>query len=288
MNQLISQEWQYLKLLSRLLPAKDGTIEDGTVFVPDRTGTGTYRRLGEQLRFDLSLGFPLLTTKKVSFHIVKHELIWMLSGDTNIKYLNDNKVHIWDEWAAADGNLGPVYGEQWRSWSGYYGGYWDIDQLRQVWELFRKDPYSRRLLVSAWNPLVLDIMQLPPCHYAFQLHATPDNGLSISVTMRSADVFLGVPYNIAFYALLLSLFAKCVGREPRELILTMADCHLYANHVKQAREQLKPKRTDAMYPMPWLIIDPRVEWLAPWEAVASDFRIANYNHHAPIEAPVAV
>lgn len=277
MNQLISQEWQYLKLLSKFTTKAPGTEQ-----VPDRTGTGTLRRLGEQLRFDLSEGFPLLTTKKVSFHIVKHELVWMLSGDTNIKYLNDNNVHIWDEWAAGDGSLGPVYGEQWRGWSGYC----KIDQIKELYFSLQTNPFSRRLLVSAWNPLALDLMQLPPCHYAFQLHATTDNRLSISVTMRSADVFLGVPYNIAFYALLVSLFAKCVGREPGELILTMADCHLYLNHIEQAKEQLK--RADAMHPMPWLVIDPRVEKIAPWEAIATDFRIANYNHHEAIEAPVAV
>lgn len=245
----------------------------------DRTGTGTRSVFGHQMRFDLSRGFPLLTTKKLHLRSIIHELLWFLSGDTNIGYLQENGVRIWDEWADADGNLGPVYGYQWRSWPRPDGG--SLDQITQLVDQIKVNPLSRRLIVSAWNPAQVEAMQLPPCHCLFQFYVA--NGrLSCQLYQRSADIFLGVPFNIASYALLLSMVAQVTGLQVGEFIHTLGDAHLYANHFEQAREQL----TRTPYDPPRLVLNPQVEDLFSFRF--DDIAIDAYQAHPHIKAQVAV
>jgi thymidylate synthase len=245
----------------------------------DRTGTGTLSLFGAQLRFDLDAGFPLLTTKKVHLKSIIHELLWFLKGDTNVKYLRDNGVTIWDEWADADGNLGPVYGYQWRSWPAPDGRH--IDQMADVLAQLRKNPDSRRLIVSAWNVADLDRMALMPCHAFFQFYVA--NGrLSCQLYQRSADLFLGVPFNIASYALLTLMVAQVCGFKPGEFVHTFGDTHLYLNHLDQAREQLKraPRR------LPVMRLNPAVKDLFAFRY--EDFTLEGYDPHPAIKAPIAV
>jgi thymidylate synthase len=261
----------YLELLDRIL--REGHRKS------DRTGTGTLSLFGPQLRFDLSAGFPLVTTKKVHFRSVVHELLWFLTGDTNVRYLRENGVTIWDEWADAEGNLGPVYGAQWRSWPAPDGR--TIDQLKGVLETIRRDPDSRRMIVSAWNVADLPRMALAPCHVLFQIYVA-DGRLSCHLYQRSADVFLGVPFNIASYALLTLMVAQVSDLLPGEFIHTFGDVHLYLNHVEQARLQL----SRAPRPLPAVRLDPSVRSLF-------DFRyehvtLESYDPHPAIKAPVAV
>lgn len=245
----------------------------------DRTGVGTRSVFGHQMRFDLSRGFPLLTTKKLHLRSIIHELLWFLKGDTNIAYLQENGVRIWDEWADENGNLGPVYGYQWRSWPDPKGG--SVDQIAKVLEQIRTTPQSRRLIVSAWNPAQVDEMQLPPCHCLFQFYVA--NGrLSCQLYQRSADIFLGVPFNIASYALLLSMVAQVTGLEPGEFIHTLGDAHLYSNHVEQAKEQLTREPKAA----PQLVLNPQVTDLFNFSF--DDIQIEAYDAHPHIKAKVAV
>lgn len=261
----------YLDLLSDI-------IENG-VKRSDRTGTGTLSVFGRQNRYDLSRGFPCLTTKKLHLRSIIVELLWFLRGDTNIQYLHDNKVSIWDEWADAKGNLGPVYGHQWRSWPTADGGH--IDQISQVLESIRHNPDSRRHLVCAWNVADVDKMALPPCHCLFQFYVA--NGkLSCQLYQRSADSFLGVPFNIASYALLTMMMAQVTGLEPGEFVHTFGDLHLYSNHLDQAREQLS--RTPR--PLPTMKINPDVKDLFAFQL--SDFELQNYDPYPAIKAPIAV
>ena len=262
---------QYLDLMQHVL-------EHGAPKT-DRTGTGTLSIFGAQLRFDLAAGFPLLTTKKVHLKSIIHELLWFLKGDTNIKYLRDTGVTIWDEWADAEGNLGPVYGYQWRSWPAADGRH--IDQISQVLEQLRKNPDSRRLIVSAWNVGDLDRMALMPCHAFFQFYVA--NGrLSCQMYQRSADLFLGVPFNIASYALLTLMVAQACELKPGEFIHTFGDTHLYRNHLEQAREQLNrtPRR------LPVMRLNPQVKSLFDFKY--EDFTLEGYDPHPAIKAPVAV
>ena len=262
---------QYLDLMQHVL-------EHGAPKT-DRTGTGTLSIFGAQLRFDLAAGFPLLTTKKVHLKSIIHELLWFLKGDTNIKYLRDTGVTIWDEWADAEGNLGPVYGYQWRSWPAADGRH--IDQISQVLEQLRKNPDSRRLIVSAWNVGDLDRMALMPCHAFFQFYVA--NGrLSCQMYQRSADLFLGVPFNIASYALLTLMVAQACGLKRGEFIHTFGDTHLYRNHLEQAREQLNrtPRR------LPVMRLNPQVKSLFDFKY--EDFTLEGYDPHPAIKAPVAV
>ncbi len=262
---------QYLDLLRFLL---DNGTEKG-----DRTGTGTYSHFGHQMRFDLSQGFPCLTTKKLHLRSIIHELLWFLQGDTNIKYLRDNNVSIWDEWADEEGNLGPVYGYQWRSWPTHDGRH--IDQISQVVDMIKKNPDSRRLIVSAWNVAHIDSMALPPCHTMFQFYVA--NGkLSCQLYQRSADVFLGVPFNIASYALLTMMVAQVTGLQAGEFIHTFGDVHLYKNHVDQARLQL----TREPRALPTMHLNPAVDNLFAFRF--EDVELHNYDPHPPIKAPVAV
>lgn len=249
----------------------------------DRTGTGTRAIFGAQLRYDLSQGFPLITTKRVHFRSVAVELLWMLSGDTNIDYLKVHGVNIWDEWADSQGDLGPVYGEQWRRWSSPEAG-WHHDQIAELIHLLRTDPASRRMIVSAWNVGELPNMRLPPCHILFQtfVETTPlGKVMSLQVYQRSADLFLGVPFNIASYALLLILLSVEVGMIPGELIWTGGDCHLYDNHIEQAREQLS--RDVRPFPRLGLVRQSNLLLYTP-----NDFEILDYNPHPAIKADVAV
>jgi len=262
---------QYLDLLQHVL---DNGVDRG-----DRTGTGTRGVFGYQMRFDLSEGFPVLTTKKLHLRSIIHELLWFLAGDTNIRYLNDNGVTIWDEWADENGDLGPVYGSQWRSWPTPDGG--SIDQIANVVEQIRTNPNSRRLVVTAWNPAEVDNMALPPCHCLFQFHVA--NGkLSCQLYQRSADIFLGVPFNIASYALLTMMVAQVTGLKAGEFIHTLGDAHLYSNHFDQAREQL----TRTPKPLPDMRINPEVTDLFAFKF--SDFTLENYVADPSIKAPIAV
>lgn len=246
----------------------------------DRTGTGTRSIFGYQMRFDLSKGFPLVTTKKLHLKSIIYELLWFLRGETNVRWLNERGVTIWDEWADPDtGELGPIYGSQWRSWPTPEGGH--IDQISQVVEQIKTNPDSRRLIVSAWNVGELPRMKLPPCHILFQFYVAQGR-LSCQLYQRSADIFLGVPFNIASYALLTMMVAQVTGLKPGEFIHTLGDAHLYQNHIEQASEQL----TRDLRPLPTMRINPRVQSI--FEFVYEDFELVNYNPHPHIAAPVAV
>lgn len=262
---------QYLELLNHIL-------ERG-VEKEDRTGTGTLSTFGYQMRFDLSQGFPLVTTKKVYTKAVIFELLWLLKGDTNIKFLSDNGVTIWDEWADAKGDLGPVYGAQWRRWKAADGR--EIDQIRQSVEMIKKDPDSRRILVSAWNPGEIEKMALPPCHTFFHFYVA--NGrLSCQLYQRSADVFLGVPFNIASYALLTLMMAQVTGTQPGEFIHTFGDVHIYSNHREQVRLQLSREPRA----LPQMKLNPAVKDIFDFKY--EDFTLENYDPHPAIKAPVAI
>jgi thymidylate synthase len=245
----------------------------------DRTGTGTISVFGYQMRLNLEEGFPLLTTKKVHTKSIIHELLWFLKGDTNIKYLKDNGVSIWNEWADEQGNLGPVYGYQWRNWPTPSGGH--IDQITQVIEMIKKTPDSRRLIVSAWNVADINNMKLPPCHAFFQFYVA-DGKLSCQLYQRSADIFLGVPFNIASYALLTHMVAQVCDLKPGEFIHTFGDAHLYLNHIDQAKLQLSRD----LRPLPILKINPEVKNIFDFKF--EDFTIENYDPHPHIKATVAV
>ncbi|HYS49306.1 MAG TPA: thymidylate synthase [Xanthobacteraceae bacterium] len=262
---------QYLDLMERILA--DGVEKD------DRTGTGTLSVFGHQMRFDLAEGFPLVTTKKLHLKSIVHELLWFLRGDTNVKYLNEHGVRIWDEWADERGDLGPVYGQQWRSWPAADGG--AIDQIANVIAAIRRDPDSRRLIVSAWNPAEVAKMALPPCHCLFQFYVARGR-LSCQLYQRSADVFIGVPFNIASYALLTQMVAQVTELAPGEFVHTFGDAHLYSNHLEQARLQLArlPRR------LPRMRLNPAVKDLFGFRY--EDFALEDYEPHPHIKAPVAV
>ncbi|HWQ37399.1 MAG TPA: thymidylate synthase [Burkholderiales bacterium] len=245
----------------------------------DRTGTGTLSLFGAQLRFDLQQGFPLLTTKKIHLKSIIHELLWFLSGDTNVRYLREHGVTIWDEWADAEGDLGPVYGYQWRSWPAADGRH--IDQISRVLEEIKRHPDSRRLIVSAWNVGDLDKMALAPCHALFQFYVA-DGRLSCQLYQRSADFFLGVPFNIASYSLLTMMVAQVSGLKPGDFVHTFGDCHLYLNHLEQAREQLSREPRA----LPRMILNPQVRSLFDFKY--EDFTLVGYDPHPAIKAPVAV
>lgn len=245
----------------------------------DRTGVGTLSCFGYQMRFDLAKGFPLVTTKKCHMRSIIHELLWFLKGDTNIRYLNAHKVTIWNEWADEAGDLGPIYGKQWRSWSLPNGEV--IDQIQQVIEKIQEDPNSRRLIVSAWNVGELDQMALPPCHCFFQFYVVHGK-LSCQLYQRSADVFLGVPFNIASYALLTLMIAQVTDLEPGEFIHTFGDVHLYVNHLRQSGILLEREP----YPLPRMRLNPKVRSITDFQF--KDFKLENYRSHAKISAPVAV
>ena len=262
---------QYLDLLSRIL-------NEG-VHKGDRTGTGTLSVFGNQMRFNLRDGFPLLTTKKLHLKSIIYELLWFLRGDTNIHYLQEHGVRIWNEWADENGELGPVYGHQWRSWPDYKGG--TIDQITNVLEQIKHNPNSRRMLVTAWNPAEVDEMALPPCHCLFQFYVA-DRRLSLQLYQRSADTFLGVPFNIASYALLLQMMAQVTGLEAGEFIHTTGDTHLYSNHLEQAKLQL----TRTPRPLPKMKINPDVKDLFAFKY--EDFELVDYNPYPHISAEVAV
>jgi thymidylate synthase len=262
---------QYLDLLSRIL-------NEG-VHKGDRTGTGTLSVFGNQMRFDLRDGFPLLTTKKLHLKSIIYELLWFLRGDTNVHYLQEHGVRIWNEWADVNGELGPVYGHQWRSWPDYKGG--TIDQITNVLEQIKYNPNSRRMLVTAWNPAEVDEMALPPCHCLFQFYVA-DGRLSLQLYQRSADTFLGVPFNIASYALLLQMMAQVTGLEAGEFIHTTGDTHLYSNHLEQAKLQL----TRTPRPLPKMKINPDVKDLFAFKY--EDFELVDYNPYPHISAEVAV
>ena len=262
---------QYLDLLQRIL-------DEGAVKT-DRTGTGTKSVFGHQMRFQMADGFPLLTTKKLHLRSIIHELLWFLRGDTNIQYLHDNKVTIWDEWADENGELGPVYGHQWRSWPDYNGG--TIDQIANVVDLIKHHPDSRRMMVSAWNVAEVEKMALPPCHCLFQFYVA-DGRLSLQLYQRSADTFLGVPFNIASYALLLQMMAQVTGLEAGDFIHTTGDTHLYLNHIEQAQLQL----TRTPRPLPRMILNPDVKDLFAFRY--EDFQLEGYDPWPHIKADVAV
>jgi thymidylate synthase len=262
---------QYHELMERILA--DGVEKR------DRTGTGTLSVFGHQTRFDLADGFPLITTKKLHVKSIVHELLWFLAGDTNIKYLNQHGVRIWDEWADQNGELGPVYGRQWRSWPSPDGS--TIDQIANVVTAIRRNPESRRLIVTAWNPAEVDQMALPPCHCLFQFYVAQGR-LSCQLYQRSADVFLGVPFNIASYALLTMMMAQVTGLKPGEFVHTLGDAHLYLNHIEQARLQLaRPPR-----PLPRMVLNPAVADLLAF--CYEDFALEGYDPHPHIQAKVAV
>jgi thymidylate synthase len=262
---------QYLDLLRAI---KERGVRKG-----DRTGTGTLSLFGYQMRFDLDAGFPVLTTKKLHLRSIIHELLWFLKGDTNIQYLRDNEVTIWDEWADEKGDLGPVYGAQWRTWRAADGQH--IDQIQRALDLIRTDPNSRRIIVSAWNVGELEEMALAPCHALFQFHVAQGR-LSCQLYQRSADVFLGVPFNIASYALLLQMMAQQTNLRPGELVWTGGDCHLYLNHMVQAELQL----TREPLPLPTLAIKRKPPSLFDYKF--EDFELLDYYAHGSIKAPIAV
>jgi thymidylate synthase len=245
----------------------------------DRTGTGTLSAFGWQMRFDLAAGFPLLTTKKVHFKSVAYELLWFLKGDTNVRWLQEHGVSIWDEWADASGELGPVYGSQWRSWPAPDGS--AIDQIARVVESIRTRPDSRRHIVTAWNPAEIDKMKLPPCHVLFQFYVA-EGRLSCQMYQRSADIFLGVPFNIASYALLTLMVSQVCGLKPGEFVHTLGDAHLYLNHLEQAREQL----SRSPRALPRLRLDPAAKDIFGFRY--EDFTLEDYNPHPAIKAPIAV
>lgn len=247
---------------------------------PDRTGVGTRSLFGAQMRFDLAAGFPLLTNRKIHLKSVVHELLWFIKGDTNIGYLKDNGVRIWDEWADAEGNLGPVYGKQWRRWESADGRV--IDQLKDVIELIKRDPHSRRLIVSAWNVGDLPRMALMPCHVMFQFYVTGSGRLSCQLYQRSADLFLGVPFNIASYSILTHMIAQVCDLQPGEFIHTFGDAHLYENHLDQARELLSRDSR----PLPKLKLNPAVRDIDGFRF--EDIEVVDYDPHPPIKALVAV
>ena len=262
---------QYLDLMRHV--REQGTRKE------DRTGTGTLSIFGHQMRFDLAEGFPAVTTKKLHLRSIIHELLWFLSGDTNIRYLHENRVTIWDEWADENGDLGPVYGHQWRSWPAPDGGH--IDQISQVVDQIRRTPDSRPIIVSAWNVADVGRMALPPCHTLFQFYVA-EGRLSCQLYQRSADLFLGVPFNIASYALLTQMVAQVTGLEPGEFIHTFGDAHLYLNHLEQADEQLAREP----YPLPQMRLNPDIKDLFAFRY--EDFELIGYRSHPAIKAPVAV
>jgi len=262
---------QYLDLLRAI---KERGVRKG-----DRTGTGTLSLFGYQMRFDLEAGFPVLTTKKLHLRSIIHELLWFLQGDTNIQYLRDNEVTIWDEWADENGDLGPVYGAQWRTWRAADGR--QIDQIQRALDMIRNEPNSRRIIVSAWNVGELEQMALAPCHALFQFHVAQGR-LSCQLYQRSADVFLGVPFNIASYALLLHMMAQQTGLKPGELVWTGGDCHLYTNHMVQTELQLAREPL----PLPRLVIKRKPETLFDYRF--EDFELLDYFAHGSIKAPIAV
>lgn len=262
---------QYLDLLAHVM---DAGSDRG-----DRTGTGTRSVFGYQMRFDLSEGFPVLTTKKLHLRSIIHELLWFLKGDTNIAYLKENGVSIWDEWADEDGNLGPVYGAQWRSWPAPDGLH--IDQIALLIESLKVNPNSRRHIVSAWNPALVDDMALPPCHCLFQFYVA-DGKLSCQLYQRSADIFLGVPFNIASYALLTMMVAQVTGLKAGDFVHTLGDAHIYANHFEQAKLQM----TRTPKPLPTMRLNPDVTSLFDFKF--EDFTLENYEADASIKAPIAV
>ncbi len=262
---------QYLDLVRHVL--ENGSRKE------DRTGTGTLSVFGYQMRFDLSAGFPALTTKKLHFRSIIHELLWFLQGDTNIRYLKENKVRIWDEWADENGDLGPVYGHQWRSWTAADGR--TIDQISEVITQIKIKPYSRRHIVSAWNVADIPRMALAPCHTMFQFYVA-DGKLSCQLYQRSADIFLGVPFNIASYALLTMMVAQVTGYQPGDFVHTFGDAHLYLNHLEQAKLQL----TRDPYPLPTMRLNPGVTSIFDFKH--EDFELINYQYHPHIKAPIAV
>ena len=262
---------QYLDLLQRIL--------DEGVVKGDRTGTGTKSIFGHQMRFNLEEGFPLITTKKLHLKSIIHELLWFLNGDTNVHYLQENGVRIWNEWANEDGDLGHIYGYQWRSWPDYNGGH--IDQIKEVVRQLKEDPNSRRIIVSAWNVADLDKMNLPPCHLLFQFYVA-DGRLSLQLYQRSADTFLGVPFNIASYALLLQMMAQVTGLKAGDFVHTTGDTHLYLDHLEQARLQL----TREPRPLPRMIINPEVKSIFDFKY--DDFLLEGYNPWPHIAAKVSV
>lgn len=262
---------QYLDLMRH--------VRDTGIDKADRTGTGTRSVFGYQMRFDLADGFPLVTTKKCHLRSIIHELLWFLQGDTNIKYLQDNGVRIWDEWADENGDLGPVYGYQWRNWPAPNGE--SIDQISKLVQMIKTNPDSRRLIVSAWNPALVDDMALPPCHALFQFYVA--NGkLSCQLYQRSADIFLGVPFNIASYALLTLMLAQVCDLQPGEFIWSGGDCHLYSNHMEQVEEQLSREP----FPLPTMKINPEVKDVFAFRF--EDFELCDYQAHPHIKAVVAV
>lgn len=261
----------YLDLLQHVL---DNGVDRG-----DRTGTGTRSVFGYQMRFNLAEGFPVLTTKKLHLRSIIHELLWFLKGDTNIAYLKENGVSIWDEWADENGDLGPVYGYQWRSWPAPDGRH--IDQIADLLKMLRENPNSRRLIVSAWNPALVDEMALPPCHCLFQFYVS-DGKLSCQLYQRSADIFLGVPFNIASYALLTMMIAQVAGLEPGDFVHTLGDAHIYSNHFEQARLQL----TRTPKALPTMRINPDIKDLFAFQF--EDFELVGYEADPTIKAPIAV
>ena len=262
---------QYLALMRH--------VREHGVTKQDRTGTGTISVFGHQMRFDLSQGFPVVTTKKLHLKSIIHELLWFLKGETNIRYLKENGVSIWDEWADANGELGPVYGYQWRSWPTPDGQH--IDQISQVIQQLKYSPDSRRIIISAWNVAEIDNMALPPCHAFFQFYVA-EGKLSCQLYQRSADIFLGVPFNIASYALLTLMMAQVTGLQPGDFVHTLGDAHLYLNHLEQADLQLSREP----YALPQMHLNPNVTNLFDFKY--EDFELVNYQHHPAIKAPVAV
>ncbi|MFO8086418.1 MAG: thymidylate synthase [Bacteroidales bacterium] len=262
---------QYINLLNHVL--EHGIKKD------DRTGTGTISVFGYQMRFNLEEGFPVLTTKKLHLRSIIHELLWFLQGETNVRYLQENKVRIWNEWADAQGNLGPVYGYQWRSWPDYHGGH--IDQIKQVIQAIKHKPDSRRHIVSAWNVGQLEDMNLPPCHILFQFYVA-DGRLSCQLYQRSADIFLGVPFNIASYALLLKMIAQVTGLKAGDFVHTLGDAHIYLNHLEQVNMQ-KDRRP---YPLPEMKINPEIKNIDDFSF--SDFELVNYQSHPHIKGQISV